>query len=290
MSQAVDVLVTGAGGFLGRALTRALAAQGASFHPLTRAEGDIAAVQPTVAARAVVHLAAKTFVPESWQRPLGFYEVNVLGTVNMLEYARRHKARFVLVSSYVYGPPQSLPISEEHPLQYYNPYSHTKLLAEEAAQAYAKLHGVDVTIVRPFNIYGPGQDAQFLIPTIVNQAADPATDVIRVADSRPKRDYLYIDDLVALLLRVLEKPAAAEGHAQRIFNAASGQSHSVAEVAEIAIRLSGRAKTLESAGHERPAEVMDVYADISRAKYALGWQPAVSLEEGLARMMQEAKP
>jgi nucleoside-diphosphate-sugar epimerase len=277
-----DVLITGAGGFVGRALGAALHAQATSFYALTRAEGDIGKVKPAVTARCVVHLAAKTFVPESWQDPLSFYETNVLGTVNMLEYCRQHKARFVLMSSYVYGPPQQLPIPEEHPLQFYNPYSHSKLLAEEVAQSYAKLHDLDVTIVRPFNIYGPGQSDQFLIPTIVNQAMDPASTVIHVADARPKRDYLFIDDLISLLMRVLEAPGRGG-----IYNAGSGKSYSVAEVAEIAIRLSGRQKQLESAGQERPAEVMDVYADITRARKELGWEPAVSLEDGLARMMRQ---
>lgn len=279
----VEVLITGASGFVGRALVAALRANGISLHALTRADGDIGQVRPAVRADCVVHLAAKTFVPESWQDPLSFYEVNVLGTVNMLEYARRNKARFVLASSYVYGPPRELPISEQHPLQFYNPYSHSKLMAEEVAQAYAKLHGVNVTIVRPFNIYGPGQGDQFLIPTILKQAMDDTSTVIRVADTRPKRDYLYIDDLISLLMSVLKAPGDGG-----VFNAGSGKSYSVAEVAEIAIRLSGRQKQLESAGQERPAEVMDVYADIGRARQTLGWAPAIDLEQGLARMMAEA--
>ena len=109
--------------------------------------------------RHVFHLAAKTFVPHSWQDPRPFYEVNVLGTLNVLEHCCRHGARLTLVSSYVYGVPQHLPIREDHPLSAFNPYSQTKILAETVARFYEQHHGLPLVIVRPFNLYGPGQAA-----------------------------------------------------------------------------------------------------------------------------------
>jgi nucleoside-diphosphate-sugar epimerase len=117
--------------------------------------------------RHVFHLAGKAFVPESWQAPHGFYEVNVLGTANVLDFCRRQSASVTLISSYVYGKPLRLPIDEDHPLEPFNPYSHTKILAEEIGRYYAAQFGVPVFIVRPFNVYGPGQDRRFLIPTLI---------------------------------------------------------------------------------------------------------------------------
>jgi nucleoside-diphosphate-sugar epimerase len=245
---------------------------------LSSTDGDIASIGPELPeTRTVIHLAAKTFVPESWQDPRSFYRVNVLGTVNMLEYCRQHNARFILLSSYVYGPPQFLPITEEHPLSAFNPYAQTKLMSEEAARSYEKLHNVAVSIIRPFNIYGPGQEPQFLIPSILRQALDPAAKAIRVADARPKRDYLYIDDLVRLVVQV------AEQRVPGVFNAGTGESHSVADVARLANLVTGQAKPMEDDGPSRPVDVMDVYASIDRAWRACGWKPEVSLEEGLRR-------
>ena len=111
--------------------------------------------------RPTAYRSARTFVPDSWSAPLSFYEVNLLGTVNVLEFCRARGASLTLVSSYVYGPPARLPIAEDEPLCAFNPYSHTKILAEETSLYYQRQFGVPVTIVRPFNVYGPGQDADF---------------------------------------------------------------------------------------------------------------------------------
>ena len=127
-----EILITGAGGFVGRHLDAALRLRGIKTQLWTHQQGDIARANldfPNV--RQVVHLAAKTFVPESWNAPLGFYEVNVLGTANVLEFCRRQKARMIFISSYVYGRPQFLPITEAHPLEAFNPYGHTKLMCED---------------------------------------------------------------------------------------------------------------------------------------------------------------
>src|SRR6202011_2766469 len=110
-----------------------------------------------------------------------------------------------LVSSYMYGHPERLPIPEDHPLRASNPYSHSKLLAEQITRFYQESFGVPVTIVRPFNLYGPGQSEDFLIPTLIRQALAQDSNAIVVADLTPKRDYIYIDDVVDLLVRLGEQ-------------------------------------------------------------------------------------
>ena len=226
------VLVTGAGGFIGSHLVRALRAAGQVVVTHSTREGHIANCSLNFEGVGhVFHLAARTFVPDSWSTPLGFYEVNLLGTVNVLEFCRRSGASLTLMSSYVYGRPARLPISEDAPLQAFNPYSHTKILAEEAGRYYQRQFGVPVTIIRPFNIYGPGQDRRFLIPTILAQAIDPQMATITVADLRPRRDYIFIADLINLLMRTAFR---IEGGT---FNAGSGCSWGVYEVIAIVNEL-----------------------------------------------------
>ena len=271
-----SVLVTGADGFIGTHLVKALRAAGHIVWTHTRRQGDIRnCLLNFEGVGHVFHLAARTFVPESWSAPLGFYEVNLLGTVNVLEYCRASGASLTMVSSYVYGVPSRLPISEDEPLCAFNPYSHTKILAEETGLYYQRQFGVPLTIVRPFNIYGPGQNRRFLIPTILNQAVDPRQATIVVADLRPRRDYIFIADLTNLLVRTAFR---REGG---IFNAGSGSSWGVGEVIAMVNGLLPVPKPVQVNGPMRPDEVIDVIADISRARHEFGWAPQVTLLDGL---------
>jgi nucleoside-diphosphate-sugar epimerase len=270
------VLITGANGFIGRHLVRALRAAGHLIFTHSRSEGNIANCRLNFEGVGhVFHLAARTFVPDSWSEPLGFYEVNLLGTVNVLEFCRNWGASLTLLSSYVYGRPAHLPISENEMLQAFNPYSHTKILAEEIGHYYEHQFGVPVTIVRPFNIYGPGQDRRFLVPTILLQAIDPRTSTIAVADLRPRRDYIFITDLVDLLVSMTFR---REGGT---FNAGSGSSWGVDDVIAIVNELLPTPKVVRSEGRLRHDEVLDVVADISRARNEFDWEPRVALRDGL---------
>lgn len=272
------VLVTGATGFIGMPLTTALAEAGCDVRMLSSRDGDIAnaPIHAPADVTHVYHLAARSFVPESWTDSHAYYRTNVLGTATVLEFCRRTGASLTFLSSYVYGRPEYLPIGEDHPVRPTNPYSHTKILGEELVRYYAAQFGVRASIIRPFNIYGPGQAASFLIPVVLRQALSTETDVIEVADCRPKRDYLYISDLIDLLLR-------ARGRSAGVWNAGSGSSVSVSEIVAIVNSMLPRPKRLVSRAVERAAEVMDVIADISRAREELGWKPTTPLADGLRR-------
>lgn len=278
------VLVTGATGFIGRHLIPALRAAGWIVRTHSQRDGHIASCPLEFdGIHHVVHLAAKTFVPESWKTPAVFYETNVLGTVNVLEFCRRTRASLTFLSSYVYGHPRSLPIAEDHPLHAFNPYGHSKILAEKIVRYYAATFEVAAAIVRPFNVFGGGQSEEFLIPKVVRQVLDPTVEVVTVHDLRPRRDYLHVDDLVALLMATMA--TGAEG----TFNAGSGRSASVGEIIAAVERVAGIDKPIHCTGQVRPDEVLDVIADVSRAERELRWRPKVSLEEGLARTISSMR-
>jgi nucleoside-diphosphate-sugar epimerase len=276
------ILVTGATGFIGTHLTKALSAYGYNVASHSSRCGDIASCELDVSdVGHVFHLAARTFVPESWKDPLSYYRVNLLGTVNVLEFCRLNNASLTLMSSYVYGRPVHLPVSEDESLQAFNPYSHTKILAEEACRYYQAQFQVPVTIIRPFNIYGPGQDSRFLIPKILTQAFRPEPGPIVVADLRPRRDFIFVLDLVDLLIRTAFR---TEGG---VFNAGSGSSLGVNEVIEMVNELLPAPKQILVEGFQRPDEVFDVVADISRARREFDWNPRTTFRNGLRETINQ---
>ena len=277
------VLVTGADGFIGKHLVAELESKAYCVRTHTLQDGDIAAGELHCdGVQHVFHLAARSFVPESWTSSADFYRVNILGTVNVLELCRRTGAALTYISSYVYGIPRTQPVAEDHPLQALNPYGHTKILAEETCRFYAQQHGLRICIVRPFNIYGVGQDNRFLIPLLVRQAISETSNVIEVADDRPRRDFLYVTDLVRLLVATLESDKSGA------YNAGSGVSVSIAEIVEVLNRLLPTPKKLVSRGESRAQEVFELYADIGKARRELGWAPTVDLAEGLRHLVAAA--
>jgi len=271
------ILVTGATGFIGGYLVAALQEAGYLTFTHSTKQGNIASCPLDFkGVRHVFHLAAKTGAPESWQAPPDYYEVNVLGTVNALEFCKRERASITYVSSYVYGKPQRLPIPEDHPLQSFNPYSHSKIVAEDVVRFYNSHLDIQTTIVRPFNVYGPGQAPRFLLPTLLRQILDPECQQITVADNRPRRDYIHVNDLVSLLL------ATISGTPSTVYNAGSGVSTGVEELVNIISEsISLPVKPIRSLGQTRSDEILDTVADVSQAWRDLNWKPRIALDVGL---------
>jgi len=273
------ILVTGSSGFIGQALSRRLNENGFDVIGFDLPLNDITregSLDFLTGISHVFHLAGKTFVPQSWKNPTGFYQVNLMGTVHVLEFCRKHQFPLTYVSSYLYGEPEYLPVDENHPVKSYNPYSHSKVLADNTCQFYSRQFGLPVTIFRPFNAYGPGQSPLFIVPEIISRVLNPLETVVEVMDIRPRRDYIYIDDLVGALLLSVNTTGG-------IYNLGSGYSISVGEIAEQVMDYTGIRKPVRSKGNDRPNEIFDLYAGIQKAKQELGWEPAISFETGLKR-------
>lgn len=281
------ILVTGAGGFIGSAFTGFLEQKNEAVIPLTSKECDILAKEkleamPWEHVSHIVHLAGMTFVPKSWEAPGEFIEVNTGGTLNILEICRKRRISLTYISAYIYGAPERNPIKETDRVCPNNPYAQSKYMAEELCRFYARQFGVKVSIIRPFNVYGAGQKETFLIPQIIKQAMTEKT--IHVMDMKPKRDYVYLEDLLEAIYLTIGKEWTLE-----TFNIGSGQSFSVREVIDKVQEILGSNKPIFSENEARRNEMNDVVADISHSKEVLGWEPAYTLEAGLRKMIGEKR-
>ena len=227
----------------------------------------------------LIHLAAKTFVPDSYRIPRQMYNVNVLGTLNMLELCRINNAKMLFASSYVYGKPKYLPIDENHPTFAFNPYCQSKIIGEELCKSYNKDFGVLVIIFRPFNIYGAGQNDNFLIPLMIKQIKDSGK--LTLKDPRPKRDFIHVNDVVEAYIKVM----SYRGASFEIFNLGSGSSFSVKEIAEMIVLNSSEEIEIEFSEEKRKNEVLDTIADITKIKQKLNWNPNITLNNGIKELI-----
>jgi len=278
-------LVTGGNGFVGVALVRRLRLEGASVWLLGRSDGDISEAvtfENLPQVDIVYHLAARTFVPDSWVHSEQFMCSNVIGTQNVINFCNRCGAKLVYVSAYIYGIPVRLPIDESHVVQANNPYAMSKYLGEQLCSFSARYLSVPTTVLRVFNVYGPGQRSDFLIPTIVNQVL--FGEKVKVKDLSPRRDYVFIEDLVDALIR-----AGSSGSVFNVLNIGSGESYSVAELIASVQLAAGTSLPVVAEGVPRQNEIPEVVADCSRAREVLGWSPQISIQEGMRLMVATAR-
>lgn len=281
-----NVIVTGATGFIGKALCEQLEKQNYNVIPVSTLDGDIA--NTSVLAKYhgnnvihVFHLAGLTFVPASWEKPDEFIKTNVLGTTSALEFCRLNNAGMTLVSAYLYGADVINPISEDTVPAPNNPYALSKKMAEDVCKFYAEYYHVNCSILRPFNVYGTGQGEHFLIPSIISQIKEG--NEVKVKDLEPKRDYIHINDLVECLSQTIRLKGFA------ILNVGSGKSYSVKEVINLLMKVCGVNLPVHSENNVRRNEISDTIADISRANLILGWQPKINLEQGLRLILDQDK-
>jgi len=280
-------MITGASGFIGSALVSYLKKEGEEVLPidmndLDLCDADAVNAYPADGIGHIIHLAGITFVPRSWEEPAEFVRVNTGATLHMLEYCRVHKIPMTYISAYIYGQPERLPIKESDPVRPNNPYAKSKHLAEQLCEFYAKEFGVKVSVIRPFNVFGIGQKENFLIPKIIKQVL--FEDAIRVMDVTPYRDYIYLEDLVRGIYFTTQKVQDYD-----VFNLGSGEAYSVREVVDLTQKIAGTDKDVITESAPRKNEMNKVLADVSHAREVLGWEPQISLEEGLRRIIADQR-
>jgi len=282
----MKILITGHSGFIGSYLQKKLEKTEHELILVDIANGmnicDWQQVKQYERMDVIVHLANLSFVPASYEQTKKFYETNYLSTLNMLELCRLNNAKMVFFSSYIYGHPQYQPIDENHPTQAFNPYAQTKVICESLCEGYNRDFKVPITIFRPFNIYGTGQNPNFLIPSIIQQAK---TGKIVIKDDRPKRDYIHVEDIVDAIITAIETENADKSIQK--YNLGSGLSYSVKEIVDMVRGLFDTEIEYICTHEIRPNDVMDTIADISKIQNELHWKPSISILEGLKKMVSE---
>ncbi len=301
------VLVTGAGGFIGSRLCERLVESGAVVRALVRytsdgeagwldrspirsqidlRRGDLAdrdSVYDAVKDREIVfHLGALIAIPYSYLAPESYVRTNILGTLNVLQAVRELGVqRMVHTStSEVYGSAQFVPMTEAHPLVGQSPYSASKIAADKLAESYHRSFETPVVTLRPFNTFGPRQSARAVIPAIAVQLL--AGRKVRLGDTRPTRDFVFVDDTADAFLRAATVPGI-EG---LTIHAGGGREIAIGDLPAMIGAAAGLPVEIEiDAQRIRPAasEVERLHADASLAKTKLGWTPTVPVEDGLAR-------
>lgn len=228
----------------------------------------------------IVHLANRNYVPDSFIQPYKFYNDNFNSTLSVLDFARKNKVKVIYVSSYLYGNSTSLPINENHNLMPTNPYAQSKLICENLCSGYARDFDLDIRIIRPFNIYGPQQNKNYLIPHIIQQVKEGS---VILNDPEPRRDFLYVDDFSYAIELLIN----SDFKGFDIFNLGSGQSYSVDMIARLIMKIMGLNCNLTYKGIRRKNEIMNVVASVDKIRTILNWTPQVSMIDGLTRIINQ---
>lgn len=308
------ILVTGADGFIGSHLTEALVRQGYdvrafvlynSFNSwgwLDHAEqsirrsldvfaGDIrdphGVKEAMKGCDVVLHLAALIAIPYSYHSPDTYVDTNIKGTLNVLQAARELGSVKVIhtSTSEVYGTARFVPITEEHPLQGQSPYSASKIGADQLAYSFFASFGLPVTIVRPFNTYGPRQSARAVIPTIITQIAAGQCR-IKLGATHPTRDFNFVLDTVAGFILAANSDAGVG----EVVNFGSNYEISIGDTVRLIAEAMGaeiEIETEEERLRPKNSEVERLWADNAKAKRLFGWEPAYGGREGFKRGLAE---
>ncbi len=309
----IKVLVTGAGGFIGSHLVEKLVELGADVYAFVRYNsrnnwgmielfpeetkkkikiiaGDIRdsdAVRSAAKEKDIIfHLAALIPIPYSYIHPREIMETNIMGTLNVLVAAKESKVKRIIhtSTSEVYGTAHYTPIDEKHPLNAQSPYSASKIASDKIAESFYLSYGLPVTIIRPFNTYGPRQSARAIIPTIVTQALTKKE--VFIGSSNPTRDFTYVSDTVEGFIKLAEAEDKVLGE---VINIGSNFEISIGELTDKIVSLickDIKIKFDKSRVRPEKSEVERLKADNRKAEKLLNWKPKISLDEGLRKTIE----
>ena len=307
------VVVTGADGFIGSHLTEALVAHGCDvtafcYYNSFNSWGWLDTVPAEISRRikvfmgdvrdpngmrtalkgadVVFHLAALIGIPFSYHSPDSYVDTNVKGTLNVLQAARDFELERVVVTSTseVYGTALYVPIDETHPRQGQSPYSASKIGADAMAKAFHSSFDLPVVTARPFNTYGPRQSTRAVIPTIITQLL-AGVEELHLGSLAPKRDLTFVTDTCAGFIAL----GSCDEAVGRDVNLGVGKEISIGDLATMILDITGsKALVVSEEERQRPArsEVERLLSDNALARTLTGWQPRVSLRDGLSRTVQ----
>jgi NAD dependent epimerase/dehydratase len=310
----IKILVTGADGFIGSHLTEALVRQGYDVRAFTlynsfnswgwldHCAGDVkgkfeifsgdirdphGVKDAMKGCDAVLHLAALIAIPYSYHSPDTYVDTNIKGTLNVLQAARELGVSRVIhtSTSEVYGTARFVPITEDHPLQGQSPYSATKIAADQLAYSFYASFGLPVVTLRPFNTYGPRQSARAVIPTIIAQLASGKRQ-IQLGAISPTRDFNFVADTTSGFIAALRSDVGLG----EVINLGSNFEISIGDTVRLIGEVMGvDVEVIKDELRIRPenSEVQRLWADNSKARELLGWQPSYGGREGLKRGLAE---
>ena len=281
------ILVTGHNGFLGSHLTEELSKKyqiiGLSNEKtknskIKQINKDIRKVKTSDFPKDIshiIHLAALTDVQYCQKYPTQCFEVNVMGTQNLLEIARKLNSKFTYIStSHVYGPPKILPIRETHPVQPTSIYSASKIASEIICESYSKLYGINCNILRIFSVYGPKSPTHLVTSRIMSQIL--TKNVLELGNTDSKRDFIFVADVISAISFIIKK-----SNGFNLYNVGCGKSHSILELCYELEKIAGKKISIQSKKSLlRKTDINDIFSNPSKLR-RMGWKPNTSFKNGL---------
>jgi UDP-glucose 4-epimerase len=223
----------------------------------------------------VIHLGGKTEKGLEWEE---YFENNIIGTFNILQYCiKKNIKKIIFVSSYVYGNPKYSPIDEQHPILPHNLYTKSKFLAEQLCKIYNENYKLNLIILRPFNIFTGSMNKNNLISNLVESINSKKT--ITITNRTSKRDFLYIDDFIDVILKIKDHDCKYE-----VFNVGSGISYSFDEIIKIIEKNISKKLNLKYENDDK-SHIQDITANNSKIKKILNWKPKLTFEQSLKKIL-----
>lgn len=275
--------ITGIDGFIGNAVSKALLDNGHSIIGLDKytKEFKLPTFKHIGPLDWILHFGAKTSIMDSYKDPASTIRNNLWSTMQALNLAEQNKSKFIYLSSYIYGQPKFIPIDEKHEINITNPYMGSKYLGEVLSKQFCDHCKIPLIILRAFNVYGSSKKTGRLISDLLN--AFIKKELFILNDPKPRRDYLYIKDFIALILAITNKKNVCEG----IFNVGFGKSYSNIEVVNLFNRLTDNALKITVNNQMRTNDIQNCVADNSKVRAAYSWAPNYTLNDGISEMIHE---
>ncbi len=224
---------------------------------------------------AVIHLASKTSISDSISNPYDTYYTNMVGTLNILDYAVKRKIKNIInISTYTYGNPKYIPIDESHPLSPHSPYNKSKVISEKLCKYYSEDYKLNIVTLRPFYIYGNSYNSSFISSTIRKVINN---EKVILSNKNTRRDFLFVDDFVMLVHKILLN--FPEGY--NVYNVGYGKSYSLEDILRVIESIMNKKISIEYDSSIRPNDVSEMVADIGKVTKEFEWMPTIDIDEGL---------